>query len=78
MPLRSEVFVAPAAILQTSAKTVFHPMLEPTKPPKAQAQEDKRRKVCAVFFLIVIETVSMLSLAHKCAIQDQLSQNYNP
>ena len=50
MPLRSEVFVAPAAILQTSAKTVFHPMLEPTKPPKAQAQEDKRRKVCAVFF----------------------------
>lgn len=45
VPLRSEVFVAPAAILQTSAKTVFHPMLEPTKPPKAQAQEDKRRKV---------------------------------
>jgi len=41
VPLRSELFVAPAATPPTSRK----PSLDPTQPPRAEAQEDKRRKV---------------------------------
>ena len=40
VPLRSEVFVAAAKKPPTSSKP-----LDPTQPPRAQAQEDKRRKV---------------------------------
>ena len=44
VPLRSELFVAPAATPPTSRK----PSLDPTQPPRAEAQEDKRRKVIEI------------------------------
>ena len=43
VPLRSELFVAPAAATPPSS---IKPLVDPTQPPRAQAQEDKRRKVC--------------------------------
>jgi len=42
VPLRSELFVAPAA---RTPPTSIKPLMDPTQPPRAQAQEDKRRKV---------------------------------
>ena len=44
VPLRSEVFVAPLA--RRKPQTSIKPLVDPTQPPRAQAQEDKRRKVC--------------------------------